>query len=280
VSVIRGRLRRHRESAPHRRERGAAVSDRVTFLGHSTTLIETGGMRLLTDPILRDRVWHLRRYAQRLERGDHAGIDVVLISHGHADHLDPASLRMVGTEVTVVVPRGLGGFLRRRRFRDVRVIESGDRIELGPVAIRATPAAHDGRRFPLGPSVRALGYVVEGGSRVYFAGDTDLFAGMDEIGSSLDLALVPVAGWGARVGPGHLDPERAARAVAMLRPRVAVPIHWGTLHAPRLLPQDPSAPPRAFEALVRAEVPGVDPRVLAPGESTEIPHERPPAAER
>jgi L-ascorbate metabolism protein UlaG (beta-lactamase superfamily) len=247
------------------------VSDRVTFLGHSTALIETDGVRLLTDPILRERVWHLRRYAQPFDRAALPRVDAVLISHGHADHLDPASLRRIGTEVPVIVPRGLGGFLRRRRFGDVREIDVDERIELGPVAIRATPAVHDGRRLPLGSHVPALGYLVEGGSRVYFAGDTDLFAGMDEIGRSLALALVPVAGWGSRVGAGHLDPQRAARAVAMLRPRIAVPIHWGTLHALRFRPRDPSAPPREFERLVRAEVPQVEPRVLAPGESTDIP---------
>ena len=247
------------------------MSDRVTFLGHSTALIEMAGLRLLTDPILRERVWHLRRYAQPFEQADHARVDAILISHGHADHLDPASLRRVGADVPVIVPRGLGGFMRRRRFREVTEIDVGERIELGPVVIRATPAAHEGRRLSLGSHVPALGYLLEGGSRVYFAGDTDLFAGMDEIGASLDLALVPVAGWGPRVGAGHLDPERAVRAVALLRPRIAVPIHWGTLHAPRLRPRDPSAPPREFERLVRAQVPQVEPRVLAPGESTEIP---------
>src|SRR6185312_7857481 len=74
----------------------------------------------------------------------------------------------------------------------------------------------------------SLGYLVRGTRTVYFAGDTDLFPGMADVAGELDLALLPVAGWGPKVGPGHLDPERAAEALTLLRPRVCVPIHWGT----------------------------------------------------
>src|SRR5262249_15506342 len=81
---------------------------------------------------------------------------------------------------------------------------------------------HDGRRHPGGASGPALGYVLRGSRSVYFAGDTDLFAGMAAL-APLDVALLPVAGWGKKLGPGHLDPQRAAAALALLRPRIAVP---------------------------------------------------------
>lgn len=140
------------------------------------------------------------------------------------------------------------------------------------MSVVATPARHDGRRRPLGAAVDALGFVVEGdGARIYFAGDTDLFDGMAHLGDGgLDVALLPVWGWGPSLGPGHLDPERAARAVALLRPRVAIPIHWGTLlpvtstvraaHR-RLLTE----PPRAFAAHCARLAPGVEVRILRPG---------------
>jgi L-ascorbate metabolism protein UlaG (beta-lactamase superfamily) len=64
-------------------------------------------------------------------------------------------------------------------------------------------------------------------ARIYFAGDTDLFPEMDELGEP-DVGLLPVGGWGLTLGKGHLDPIRAAHALRLVRPRIAVPIHWGT----------------------------------------------------
>ena len=128
--------------------------------------------------------------------------------------------------VPVIVPRGA-----RRAvwgFSDVRELRVGEEIRLGEVTVRAVPAEHKSARLPLFPSP-ALGYVISGSRTVYFAGDTDLFAGMAGLADNLDVALVPVAGWGPKVGPGHLDPARAAHAVQLLQPRIAVPIHWGTL---------------------------------------------------
>jgi L-ascorbate metabolism protein UlaG (beta-lactamase superfamily) len=114
----------------------------------------------------------------------------------------------------------------------------------------------------------SLGYVVSGSRTVYFAGDTDLFDGMDAIADPLDVALVPVAGWGPRLPPGHLDPARAAEAVRRLRPRVAVPIHWGTLKPVyRRTPYSGGAP-EEFAARVAEVAPGVEVRILRIGESS------------
>src|SRR5690606_28842944 len=115
-------------------------------------------------------------------------------------------------------------------FRDVREVAAGEQTEVAGVPIAATPAVHDGRRHPLAAPGEAVGYVVgPPGRRVYFAGDTDIFDGMADLADGLDLALVPVWGWGPSLGPGHLDPDAAAAALRLLRPRLAVPIHWGTL---------------------------------------------------
>ncbi|HEY5815141.1 MAG TPA: MBL fold metallo-hydrolase, partial [Solirubrobacterales bacterium] len=105
------------------------------------------------------------------------------------------------------------------------------------------------------------------------AGDTDLFEGMADLGPGLDLALLPIWGWGPTLGAGHLDPERAARAAALLAPRIAVPIHWGTLYPlglARLRPDPLRMPPREFAARMRDLAPQVEARVLAPGESTSL----------
>lgn len=245
------------------------MTDRVAYLGHATTMIEIDGVRMLTDPVLRGRVLHLRRYSPPVHEQDHSGIEAILLSHGHADHLDPPSLRMMGRDQRIIAPRGLGRALSSRGLGQVEEISVGESIGVGSLVIRATPAHHDGRRWPVGPAVPALGYIIEGGSTAYFAGDTDLFDEMNELGE-IDLALLPVAGWGRSVGPGHLDPARAAEATAALRPRIVVPIHWGTLHFPPWRLEDARAPARKFKRLVGEGHSGAEVRVLEPGESTSI----------
>ena len=107
---------------------------------------------------------------------------------------------------------------------------------------------------------------------MYFAGDTDLFDGMRDL-PGVDVALLPVWGWGPTLGEGHLDPDRAAEAAALMRPRVAVPIHWGTFYPvglKRWRPAPLHEPPERFAARVAALAPGVEVRVLAPGDSTPL----------
>ena len=108
-------------------------------------------------------------------------------------------------------------------------MEPGDRLSIDRVHFEVVHALHSGKREPIGPEGPAIGCVIEGSRTVYFAGDTDLFPEMDALADRLDVALLPVWGWGATIGPGHMDPQRAAEAVARLRPRLAIPIHWGTL---------------------------------------------------
>ena len=131
---------------------------------------------------------------------------------------------------------------------DIVEVEPGDEEQMRGITIRATHAEHDSRRGPFGAETPALGYLVSGSASTYFAGDTDLFAGMGSIADDLDLALLPVAGWGPRLPPGHLNPRTAAEALALLRPRIAVPIHWGTYR--RLgLTRDPLKVARAGRVL-------------------------------
>ena len=243
-------------------------SDRVTWGGHSTVLVELAGARLLTDPVLRSRVAHLRRHGEppRLDLAER--LDAVLVSHLHYDHLDLPSLRGIPGDVAAFAPHGAGALLRRAGFAAVSELRPGESAEVAGVTVTAVPAAHDPRRRPLGPRAEPVGFVLEAGARVYFAGDTDLFEGMSEIGP-VDLALLPVAGWGPELGSGgHLDPESAARAAALIRPRVAVPIHWGTFYPRgRRLGDWFTEPARRFAAHAAELAPGVEVRVLAPGES-------------
>ena len=199
----------------------------MTWLGHATVVIDLDGVRLVTDPVLRSRVVHLRR-AWAPDGHALRSLDAVLVSHVHFDHLDVPSLERLGRGLPIVVPKGAGRLLRKRRFEHVTEVEPGDELPVGGVTVVATHAEHEADRGPLGVKAGSLGFVIRGSRSIYFAGDTDLFEGMSEVGAGLDLALLPISGWGAKVGPGHLDPRRAAEALRLLRPKACVPIHWGT----------------------------------------------------
>jgi L-ascorbate metabolism protein UlaG (beta-lactamase superfamily) len=150
----------------------------------------------------------------------------------------------------------------------------GDQVEVRGVTVSAVPAVHDGSRGPLGPRAETIGFVVTGERCLYFAGDTDLFDGMSDLAGTIDAALLPVWGWGPALGAGHLDPGRAALAASILRPRVAVPIHWGTFFPTGLARLRGRAalvePPRAFARRVAELAPDVAVRVLAPGGTLEL----------
>ena len=241
----------------------------VTWIGHSTVLLEDGGTRLLTDPLLRPRFAHVVRVAGPPPEITEE-LDAVLISHVHSDHLDVRSLRRL-EPCRLVVPRGAGRLLGLRGFEDVTELAAGEELTFGALTVRATHADHRARLGPLAPAA-SLGYVVSSESRLYFAGDTDLFPGMADIDPDLDAALLPISGWGPRVGKGHLDPDRAAKALRLLKPRLAIPIHWGTYRRVGL-PRDEAAlrePVDRFVRLASELAPQVDVRVLSPGERISV----------
>jgi len=244
----------------------------IQYVGHATVFVDLDGVRLLTDPLLRNRVAHLRR-ASGVSARAQRGVDAVLISHGHYDHLDVPSLEKLGKKLPIVVPRGLGGLLRKKRFESVLEIEAGETLAIGEVEIRAVRAEHDRSRGPFGASADPVGYVVSGSTSIYFAGDTDLFDEMADLGP-VDVALVPIWGWGPGLGGGHLDPGRAAEAVARIGPKVVVPIHWGTYFPIHLglagRPGFVDLPPVEFAAALKEHAPEVELRVLRVGEATEV----------
>ena len=204
----------------------------MTWWGHSTVWLADSGATLLTDPVLTDRMAHLQRLV-----GPTPALpgppDAVLLSHLHADHFHLASLRMVPGQPALIVPRGATAFVAKTMGPSYasRCVElaPGEATMVGPVRVRAVPAAHDGGRGPWSRArALAIGFVVEGAARTWFAGDTGLFDEMNDIGP-LDLALIPVGGWGPTLGEGHLDAARGAEALRRVKASWAVPIHYGTL---------------------------------------------------
>jgi L-ascorbate metabolism protein UlaG (beta-lactamase superfamily) len=262
----------------------------LQFLGHSTIRVELGGRTVLTDPLLTAGLGPLRRVVPPLHPSSWAGVDLVLISHLHGDHLHLPSLRRLGRGVPIVVPRGAGRWLRGKGFSAVEELGPGETLTDGGLTVTATEARHSGHRWgprlTSGPHAPAVGHLVRGdGMSLYVAGDTDLFPGMAELGgagsAALDVAVLPVWGWGPTLGPGHLDPVRAAQAVALLRPRVAVPVHWGTLALAGLhrlatpwrdrMRALLTEPPERFAAAVAAGGSGATVAVARPGHAVRLP---------
>lgn len=265
-----------------------AVGDResLTWLGHATCVLDVAGARLVTDPLLGEHAGILRRRGGLAPtQADWAGADAVLVSHLHHDHADAASLRSTGA-VALMAPANT-------RWADKRGVPA---LGLRPgqwwsppghpeVRVRVVPAVHGDRPMPHRPNA-ANGYVVvregasgeadvdgDGALRIWFAGDTELFPEMTRLpelaGGPIDLALVPIGGWGPRLGGGHMDPSQAAMACALVGARRAVPIHWGTLHAPfgRHLPRGwMDRGGDAFAAAVRRAAPQCEAVVLTPGQ--------------
>lgn len=247
-------------------------ADRIVFVGHSTVLIELEGVRLLTDPLLVSRVAHLRRHAPLVAENLVGEPNAVLISHLHHDHLDLASLRRLGRKTRLIVPSGAGRWLRRKGFNFVTELSAGESTSVDVLTVTAVEARHDGRRLG-GPRAEPVGYLVKGKSVVYFAGDTELFEEMANFARRADVALVPIAGWGPRLGPGHMNPSEAAQAIASIAPRLAIPVHWGTLRRIGLARRSRERlddSPRRFADQVAALSPDTEVRILMPGQETEL----------
>ena len=252
----------------------------LRFLGHSTVRLELGGRVVLTDPVLTARVGGLSRVVALPPPESYADVDLVLLSHLHGDHLHLPSLKLLGKNTRIVVPRGAGGWLAKKGFKAVEEIAPGETLTEGGLTVTATEAVHSGHRWgprlTHGPQSPALGHLIESdGRKIYNAGDTDLFDGMAAFGP-VDVALLPVWGWGPNLGPGHLDPARAAKAAERVQARAAVPVHWGTLTLPglkrtarmrRLL----ADPPRVFAAEVEAAGGATEVLFTEPGADVVLP---------
>ena len=246
--------------------------DQVTYVGHATILVELDGVRLLTDPLLTPRVSHLLR-TSAVPDLDAPHLDAILLSHLHADHLHLRSMRLLGKDRLIVAPRGATRFLAQHGFMRVVEVAAGETLQIGDVTVEATPADHPPRPLPGRPKTDCLGYIIHGRRHIYFTGDTDLFDGMAEIGARVDVALLPVWGWGPTLGAGHMDPYRAAQALELLRPSLAIPIHWGTYFPAGLRPLLPHLvrqPPYAFSQFANKLAPEVQVCILDPGDALDL----------
>jgi len=249
---------------------------RLTWLGHATMVLDLDGTRLLVDPLLRRFAGPLRRRGPMPRPEQWADTDAVLVSHLHHDHADLPSLRLVG-EVPTLSGEGNAAYLRGRGFNGVGLNDGWHPVGSNGVSVRLVRADHHSRPMPHRPN-EAYGHLVRGPSAtVWVAGDTSLYPELTEIpslaGGQVDLAIVPIGGWGPRLSRGHLDPDAAARACALVGARDAMPYHWGSLYMPgtRLLPGGwLDLPGALFPGAMKRHAPDSRTVMMHPGETVDL----------
>lgn len=218
---------------------------RATWIGHSTTMLELDGARVLIDPVFSSAagvnalMGQRRFFPMPLSAADLPQLDVVLISHDHYDHLDFPSIRQLlqleaQTQAVYVVPLGVGAHLEAWGLAPERIVELDWWEEVSVAGLRfvATPARHYSGRgvFDLEHTLWASFAIIGSEHRVYYSGDTAMFPGLRDIGEQygpFDLTLIEAGGYNRYWADIHLGPEQAVQAHRMLQGRVMMPVHWG-----------------------------------------------------
>lgn len=213
----------------------------VTFIGHSTFLIQIGGLNLLVDPVFASWLIVLHRIRRPgVAIKDLPPIDAVLLSHAHMDHLNLPSLRRIirhtlrltGKAPAVIVPWSVSDLVRDLGFSAVTSLGWWQSIRLGKVEITLTPAKHWGARKMTDTHRGYGGYVIRNGAQsVYHSGDTGYFDGTHEIRERLapQIALLPIGAYSPdSFRSAHTSPEDALQIFADLRAGVMIPMHYGT----------------------------------------------------
>ncbi|HET8655605.1 MAG TPA: MBL fold metallo-hydrolase [Longimicrobiaceae bacterium] len=267
LPVVRGRVARP----------GPAPGElRATWVGHSTFLLQVGGLNVLTDPVFSERASPVRwagpgRFQPPgLPFPELPPIDVVLLSHDHYDHLDEPTVRRLharfGERITWFAPLGYRAWFAARGVRAVVELDWWEDAAVsgpeGAVRVRCLPAQHWTSRAPWDRFERlwcSWSLSAPGGARVYFGGDSGWFPGYAEIGERagpFDLVLMPIGAYEPRwfMAPSHMNPEEAVQAYLELGGRgVFGGMHWGTF---RLTDEPPCEPPeRARAAWATAGLP-------------------------
>jgi L-ascorbate metabolism protein UlaG (beta-lactamase superfamily) len=251
---------------------------RITWFGHSSTLVEVDGVRVLTDPFWGERAspvgfsgprsW----YAPPIALADLPSIDAVVISHDHFDHLDRTTIEaMRGWSTVFVVPLGIGAHLERWGIARERIHELDwwDRKLIRGLAIVATPARHgSGRRTPSSNQTLWAGWALIGPQhRVWFSGDSSFHDDLVAIGARLgpfDITLTDSGQYNEHWPDVHFGPELAVQAHKLVRGKRMIPVHWGRL---QLAPHTWTEP--VERSLQAAACQNVDMLVLQPGQPTE-----------
>jgi L-ascorbate metabolism protein UlaG (beta-lactamase superfamily) len=252
----------------------------VTFIGHSSFLLQLDGKSVLVDPVFATRLIVLRRQRRAgVLLPDLPAIDAVLVTHAHMDHMNLPTLRRVaratrrlrGTAPVVVVPRGCEDLVAGLGFSSVVAMEWWEERQVAGLKVTMTPCQHWGARMFRDVHRGFGGYVIEGGGHVvYHSGDTAYFSGFAEIGERLrpEVALLPIGAYYPDTYRGvHTSPEEALRGFLDCGAKVMVPMHFGTFRLGREPMDEP--PVRLMAEARRLGVEGRV-RILEEGETMRV----------
>jgi len=248
---------------------------RITWLGHASVVLDVDGARIVVDPLLGRHNGILRRRGPAPRRDQWQRPDAVLVSHLHHDHAELSSLRLLPAPILTAPANA--AFLRKKGLSATGLGDEWYDVPGTPVQVRLTRADHGHRPMPHRPNA-ANGHLVRTPQHlIWLAGDTafydDMAAIPDLAGGPIDLAVVPIGGWGPRLSGGHLGPVTASDACRTVGAAAAMPYHWGTLHFPGAA-QAPrgwmDAPGEAFAEALPEHAPGCRSLVLTPGQSVDL----------
>jgi L-ascorbate metabolism protein UlaG (beta-lactamase superfamily) len=216
---------------------------RVTWMGHSSVLVEIDGRYILIDPVWSDRIGPLigrkRFHKPPIKIDLLPKLDAVLISHDHYDHLDKATiLALANRDTKFYMPLGVGEYLKDWGIPAKRIIEMDwwDSITLGghDFIIIATPARHySGRWFSPIPTLWTSWTILGPRHRIFFSGDTGMLPIFDDIGKKygpFDLTMIEIGAYHENLGDIHLGPVQAVDVHLSLKGKMLLPIHWGTFN--------------------------------------------------
>jgi L-ascorbate metabolism protein UlaG (beta-lactamase superfamily) len=250
----------------------------VTYIGHATTLVQLGDVTVLTDPVYADRLMVPKRLvAPGIPLAHLPSLDLVLVSHGHYDHLDVPTHHQLPDAAIAVVAENLGSLVAPCGYRRIVELPWGASFTHRDVRVTAVPVKHWGTRNVLPDNLGYTGFVLESpAGTVFFPGDTAYFDGFRHYGGryDVDVALLPIGAYSpSSFRQVHMNPEDAFRAFRDLGARFMVPIHWGTF----AVSLEPIDEPVAWLDHIAAREDAVDAVVvLRHGESRRF-HKRAPA---
>jgi L-ascorbate metabolism protein UlaG (beta-lactamase superfamily) len=254
----------------------SGMQNSITWVGHATTLIQLDGINIITDPMYNDYIllFVKRHYEPGVKFEKLPPIDVIAVSHEHYDHMDDKTLLRFNKVIPALVSVGNGYRLERLGFRHIHEMKWWDSLFIGNVKITAVPAKH-------GKS-RCSGFIFEGSHTIFFAGDTALFEGFEEIGQifDIDIALLPIGEYRSAVNffgmneklreSVHMGPPDVPDAIKMLRCRTMIPIHHGTFDIMGMMSVGLHRPAEHLREIVREEGLENQVRILELGEQVFI----------